>query len=49
MQIVHRGYWIDNLPAGLQFLGRIYDKGTLIKLAYSYELGAMKRKPFELK
>jgi hypothetical protein len=49
MQIVHRGYWIDNLPASLQFLGWMYDKIPLIKLAYGYELGTMKRKPFELK
>lgn len=38
------GYTSENLPAGLQFLGRMYDEPTLIKLSYSYEQGTMHRK-----
>lgn len=33
-----------NLPAGLQFLGRMYDEPTLIKLSYAYEQGTKHRK-----
>jgi len=32
-----------NLPVGIQFLGRMYDEPTLIKLAYSYEQGTKHR------
>jgi len=39
------GFSNDNLPAGLQFLGRMYDEPTLIKLTYSYEQGTKHRKP----
>ena len=42
---VPMGFSTDNLPAGLQFLGRMYDEPTLIKLAYSYEKGTKNRKP----
>jgi Asp-tRNA(Asn)/Glu-tRNA(Gln) amidotransferase A subunit family amidase len=41
---VPMGYTIENLPVGLQFLGRMYDEGVLIKLAYSYEQGTKHRK-----
>lgn len=34
---VPMGFSSENLPAGLQFLGRMYDEATLIKLVYSYE------------
>lgn len=34
---------IGNLPAGIQFLGRMYDEPMLIKLAYSYEQGTRHR------
>ena len=40
---VPMGYTEGNLPAGLQFLGRMYDESTLIKLAYSYEQGTKHR------
>ena len=40
---VPMGFSEDNLPAGLQFLGRMYDEPTLIKLAYSYEQGTKHR------
>jgi len=41
---VPMGFTSGNLPAGLQFLGRMYDEPFLIKLAYSYEQGTMHRK-----
>jgi amidase len=31
------GYATGNLPAGLQFLGRLFDEPTLIRLSYAYE------------
>ncbi len=42
---VPMGFSSGNLPAGLQFLGRMYDEPTLIKLAYSYEQSTKHRKP----
>jgi len=42
---VPMGFTEGNLPAGLQFLGRMYDEATLIKLVYSYEQGTKHRKP----
>jgi Asp-tRNA(Asn)/Glu-tRNA(Gln) amidotransferase A subunit family amidase len=42
---VPMGFSPGNLPAGIQFLGRMYDEPTLIKLAYSYEQGTKHRKP----
>jgi len=41
---VPMGYTYDNLPAGLQFLGKMFDEPTLIKLCYSYEQGTKHRK-----
>ena len=38
----------ETLPAGLQFLGRPFDEGTLIELAYSYEQATQHRRPPEL-
>jgi amidase len=34
---VPMGYTYDVLPAGLTFLGKTFDEGTLIKYAYAYE------------
>lgn len=42
---VPMGYTYGTLPAGLQFLGRMFDEPTLIKLTYSYEQGTKHRKP----
>lgn len=42
---VPMGYTYDNLPAGLQFLGRMFDEPTLIRLTYAYEQGTLHRKP----
>jgi Asp-tRNA(Asn)/Glu-tRNA(Gln) amidotransferase A subunit family amidase len=39
------GFTTGNLPAGLQFLGRMYAEPTLIKLVYAYEQGTKHRVP----
>ena len=39
------GFSADHLPAGLQFLGRMYDEPTLIKISYGYEQGTRHRTP----
>ena len=46
---VPMGYTSKNLPAGLQFLGRMYDEPVLIGLTYSYEQGTKHRKSPEIK
>jgi Asp-tRNA(Asn)/Glu-tRNA(Gln) amidotransferase A subunit family amidase len=43
--VVPAGFTSDNLPAGLCFIGRPYDDGNLIKLAYAYEQATHHRKP----
>ena len=45
---VPMGYTSGNLPAGLQFLGRMFDEPTLISLTYAYEQGTRHRKPPEI-
>lgn len=42
---VPMGFTTGNLPAGVQFLGRMYAEPMLIKLMYSYEQGTKHRKP----
>ncbi|WP_116108784.1 amidase [Lewinella sp. IMCC34191] len=42
---VPMGFTAEGLPAGLQFLGRMYAEPTLIKLTYAYEQGTGHRKP----
>ncbi|MFC1482118.1 amidase [Candidatus Neomarinimicrobiota bacterium] len=42
---VPMGYSAGNLPAGVQFLGRMFAEPTLIRLAYSYEQGTKHRRP----
>ena len=42
---VPMGFTSGNLPAGLQFLGRMFDEPRLIRLTYSYEQGTMHRQP----
>lgn len=39
------GFATDNLPAGLQFLGRPYDDARLIGYAYAYEQQTLHRHP----
>jgi amidase len=41
---VPMGFSSGNLPAGLQFLGRMYAEPTLIRLTYSYEQGTKHRR-----
>ena len=41
---VPMGFTSENLPAGIQFLGRMFDEGVLIKLSYSYEQATKHRK-----
>jgi amidase len=41
---VPMGYTEGNLPAGLQFLGRMYAEPTLVKLTYAYEQATQHRK-----
>jgi Asp-tRNA(Asn)/Glu-tRNA(Gln) amidotransferase A subunit family amidase len=42
---VPAGFTTDHLPAGITFMGRPYDEGTLIKLAYAYEQATHHRRP----
>ena len=42
---VPAGFTSDNLPVGLEFMGRPFAEGTLLQLGYAYELGTLKRKP----
>jgi len=39
------GFTYDDLPAGLQFLGRAFDEPTLVKLTYAYEQATHHRRP----
>jgi Asp-tRNA(Asn)/Glu-tRNA(Gln) amidotransferase A subunit family amidase len=41
------GFTYDNLPAGLTFLGKLFDEPTLIKYAYAYEQATKHRHPPE--
>jgi amidase len=41
---VPAGFTTDNLPAGITLMGRPYDEGTIIKLAYAYEQATHHRK-----
>lgn len=43
--VVPAGFTRDNLPAGICFIGRPYDDGNLIKLAYAYEQATHHRRP----
>ncbi|WP_461134439.1 amidase [Spirosoma lituiforme] len=42
---VPMGYTTGDLPAGIQFLGRIFDEPTLIRVAYGYEQATHHRAP----
>ena len=42
---VPMGFGYEGLPAGIQFLGRMYSEPTLIKIAYGYEQGTLHRRP----
>lgn len=43
--VVPAGLTSDNLPASLTFLGRPYDDGLVIRLAYAYEQATRHRRP----
>jgi amidase len=43
--VVPAGYTQDKLPAGITFLGRPYEDGKMIKLAYAYEQATRHRRP----
>jgi amidase len=45
---VPMGFTKQNLPAGLQFLGRMYDEPLLIRLTYAYEQGTKNRRAPDL-
>ena len=42
---VPAGFTTDNLPVGITFMGRPYDDGAMLKLAYAYEQATHHRRP----
>jgi Asp-tRNA(Asn)/Glu-tRNA(Gln) amidotransferase A subunit family amidase len=42
---VPAGFTVDNLPVGITFMGRPYDDGAMLKLAYAYEQATRHRRP----
>jgi amidase len=42
---VPMGFTHENLPAGLQIVGKLFDEPTLIKIAYAYERATRHRRP----
>jgi Asp-tRNA(Asn)/Glu-tRNA(Gln) amidotransferase A subunit family amidase len=42
---VPMGYTYDDLPAGLQIVGRLFSEPTLIEIAYGYEQATRHRRP----
>jgi Asp-tRNA(Asn)/Glu-tRNA(Gln) amidotransferase A subunit family amidase len=42
---VPAGFTRDNLPTGVTFLGRPYEDGNMVKLAYAYEQATHHRRP----
>ena len=43
--VVPMGYTGEDLPSGLQFLGRLWSDSTLIEIGYAYEQATRHRKP----
>ena len=39
------GFFADGLPIGIEFLGRPYSEGALLKAAYGYEQATRHRHP----
>jgi Asp-tRNA(Asn)/Glu-tRNA(Gln) amidotransferase A subunit family amidase len=46
---VPMGFTAKGLPAGLQFLGKMWSEPTLLRLSYAFEQGTNHRKPPVLK
>lgn len=44
---VPMGFVSGGLPSGLQLLGRAFDEGTMIEIAYAYEQATLHRRPPE--
>jgi Asp-tRNA(Asn)/Glu-tRNA(Gln) amidotransferase A subunit family amidase len=44
---VPMGFTYGRLPAGLQFVGRLFSEPTLIQIAYAYERATGHRRPPE--
>ena len=42
---VPAGFTTDDLPVGITFMGRPYDDGTMLRLAYAYEQATHHRRP----
>jgi Asp-tRNA(Asn)/Glu-tRNA(Gln) amidotransferase A subunit family amidase len=42
---VPAGFTAEGLPIGLELMGREFDEGLLLKLAYAYEQGTHHRRP----
>jgi amidase len=42
---VPAGFVAENLPVGLELMGRTYSEPTLLRLAYAYEQGTHHRRP----
>jgi Asp-tRNA(Asn)/Glu-tRNA(Gln) amidotransferase A subunit family amidase len=42
---VPAGFTTDTLPVGVEFMGRPFSEGTLLKLGYAYEQATLKRRP----
>ena len=42
---VPAGFTADGLPVGLEFLGREFSEGLLLRLAYAYEQASQRRQP----
>ena len=43
--VVPAGFTNDDLPVGITFMGRPYDDGAMLRLAYAYEQATHHRKP----
>lgn len=43
--VVPAGFTTDSLPVGIEFLGRAFSEGMLLKFAYAFEQGTLHRKP----
>lgn len=42
---VPAGFTSDGLPVGIEFMGRSFSEGTLLRLGYAYEQGTRHRRP----